>query len=221
MVLGTMQDRISDRLEEHSKILASISHDLQTPITRMRLRVEKMEASTEQQRIVDDLREMEQLVRQCLSYARGTLSGAAVRVKMCPVAFLESLASDYQDTGRPVTLFTTVSGPIMACPQALRRVLGNLIDNAIKYGGAAEISAHRDAGGALCVSVSDRGPGIPEGELERVLQPFYRAAASRNSDVGGAGLGLAIAAQLISSLDGHLMLSNRSGGGLTATITLP
>lgn len=221
MVFDAVQDRISVHLKEYSRMLASISHDLQTPITRMRLRVEKLDESTERKRIVDDLREMEQLVRQCLSYSRGTLGGAIVRVKTCPVSFLESLVSDYQDTGRPVTLLTTVSGPIMTCPQALRRVLGNLIDNAIKYGGAAEISAHRDAGGALCISVSDRGPGIPEGELESVLQPFYRAAASRNSEIGGAGLGLSITAQLISSLEGHLMLANRSGGGLTATITLP
>jgi len=104
--------------------------------------------------------------------------------------------------------------------QALRRVLGNLIDNAIKYGGAAEVSAWRNDEGALCVAVRDRGPGIPEDELERVLEPFYRLEGSRNRDTGGAGLGLAIAMQLTRAIGGRLKLANREGGGLVATVAL-
>ena len=220
MGLDTIQGRFKGRHGEHLKMLASISHDLQTPITRMRLRVERMDESKEQQKIVDDLREMEHLVRQCLSYARDTLGWAEVPVSMCPLAFLQSLVFDYQDMGRPVTLFASIKGQIMTCPRALRRVLGNLIDNAIKYAGSAEVGAQRDAAGVLSISVCDRGPGIPEGELEQVLQPFYRLAASRHSDTSGAGLGLAIAAQLIGSIGGRLVLSNRAGGGLAATIAL-
>jgi signal transduction histidine kinase len=96
-----------------------------------------------------------------------------------------------------------------------------LIDNAVKYGGAAEVGAWWSGQGALCIAVSDRGPGIPENELEQVLQPFYRLEASRNRDTGGAGLGLAIAAQLTRSIGGSLKLVNREGGGLDAMVTLP
>ncbi|WP_445146555.1 sensor histidine kinase [Dyella sp. Tek66A03] len=221
LVFNTMQDRISRHLKEHLKILGSIAHDLQTPITRMRLRVEALEESAVQQKIVDDLREMEHLVREGVSYARSAHGGAEALVRIDPVTFLESLVFDYQDMGRPVTLSGTVGGRVMSRPQTLRRVLGNLIDNAVKYGGSAEVGAQRDAAGVLCITVSDRGPGIPDGKLEQVLQPFYRLAASRHSDTRGAGLGLAIAAQLISSIGGHLVLSNRDGGGLAATIALP
>ncbi|MHA6203556.1 sensor histidine kinase [Dyella soli] len=221
MAFDPRQERLSGHLTEHFKILASISHDLQTPITRMRLRVERLDDCAEQQKIVGDLREMEHLIREGVAYARGTLGGEKARVKMDPVAFLESLVFDYQDMGRTVSLVASAGGHVTTCPHALRRVLGNLIDNAIKYGGAAEIGAHRDSRGALCLTVSDRGQGIPESELKEVLKPFYRLAVARESDISGAGLGLAIAAQLISSIGGTLSLSNRSGGGLTAAITLP
>jgi signal transduction histidine kinase len=100
-------------------------------------------------------------------------------------------------------------------------VLVNLVDNAIKYGGSAEVGVCRDKGNSLCITVSDRGPGIPEAELDDVMQPFYRLEASRNRDTGGAGLGLAIALQLMRSIGGNLTLANREGGGLVATVVLP
>jgi signal transduction histidine kinase len=173
------------------------------------------------QKILDDLRAMEHLVREGVTYARSAHGGAETPVRVEVGAFLESLVFDYQDVGQPVSLVASVSGPTLVRRQALRRVLGNLIDNAIKYGGAAEVSARRNGQGALCITVSDRGPGIPDEELEQVLQPFYRLEASRSRDTGGAGLGLAIAAQLTRSIGGNLTLANRDGGGLTATVTLP
>jgi signal transduction histidine kinase len=105
--------------------------------------------------------------------------------------------------------------------QALRRVLGNLIDNALNYGGTAEVSAWRSKDGAMCMAVCDRGPGIPDDQLEQVLQPFYRLEGSRSRDTGGTGLGLAIAAQLMRAIGGSLQLSNLEGGGLAAVVTLP
>lgn len=221
IAFNTMQARISRHLKERLHILASISHDLQTPITRMRLRAEALDEGEERSKLLKDLHEMEHLVREGVAYARSAHGGAETPVRMHVGAFLESLVFDYQDVGKPVRLAESVDGAAMVRQQALRRVLGNLIDNAIKYGGGAEVGAWRSAQGALCIAVSDRGPGIPAAELEQVLQPFYRLEASRNRDTGGAGLGLAIAAQLTRAIGGELVLANREGGGLAATITLP
>jgi len=220
VAFNTMQERISRHVKERLHILASISHDLQTPITRMRLRAEALEENEDRVKLLGDLHEMEHLVREGGAYARSAHGGAEAPVRMDVGAFLESVVFDYQDVGKPVTLTASVSGVSMVRRQALRRVLGNLIDNAIKYGGAAEVSAWRNDEGALCVAVRDRGPGIPEDELERVLEPFYRLEGSRNRDTGGAGLGLAIAVQLTRAIGGRLKLANREGGGLVATVAL-
>ena len=221
IAFNSMQERIARHLKERLHILASISHDLQTPITRMRLRAESLEDGEEREKILRDLHEMEHLVREGVAYARSAHGGAETLVRMDVKAFLESLVFDYQDIGKAVTLSESVSGAAMVRQQALRRVLGNLIDNALKYGGGAEVSARRNEQGALCMAVCDRGPGIPEDQLDQVLQPFYRLEGSRNRDTGGAGLGLAIAAQLARAIGGSLQLSNRRGGGLAAIVTLP
>jgi len=221
VAFNAMQDRISRYLKERLHILASISHDLQTPITRMRLRAESLDNGVERDRILADLGEMEHLVREGVAYARSAHGGDETPVRTDPAAFLESLVFDYQDTGQPVTLTGSIHGVAMVRPRALRRVLVNLVDNAIKYGGSAEVGVCRDKGNSLCITVSDRGPGIPEAELDDVMQPFYRLEASRNRDTGGAGLGLAIALQLMRSIGGNLTLANREGGGLVATVVLP
>lgn len=221
MAFNAMQDRIARHLKERLHILASISHDLQTPITRMRLRAESLDDGVERDRILADLGEMEHLVREGVAYARSAHGGDETPVRIDTAAFLESLVFDYQDVGQPVTLTGSVEGTATVRPRALRRVLGNLIDNAIKYGASAEVGVCRDPQGRLCVTVSDRGPGVPEHELQQVLQPFYRLEASRNRDTGGAGLGLAIATQLMRSTGGDLRLANRDGGGLVATVVLP
>jgi signal transduction histidine kinase len=221
MAFNAMQDRIGLYLKERLHILASISHDLQTPITRMRLRAESLDDGVERDRILEDLKEMEHLVREGVAYARSAHGGDEAQVRIDTAAFLESLVFDYQDIGQPVTLTGTTEGVATVRPRALRRVLGNLVDNAIKYGGGAEVGTCRDEKGSLCITVSDRGPGIPEESLEDVLQPFYRLEASRNRDTGGAGLGLAIATQLMRSIGGNLSLSNREGGGLVAMVILP
>lgn len=217
---NTMQARISRHVKERLHILASISHDLQTPITRMRLRAEALDDGEDRQKLLGDLHEMEHLVREGVAYARSAHGGSEAPVRMDIGAFLESLVFDYQDMGKPVALAETVSGAAMLRRQALRRVLGNLIDNAIKYGAGAEVSAWRSEQGELCIAVRDRGPGIPEDQLEQVLQPFFRLERSRSRDTGGAGLGLAIAAQLARAIGGSLELANREGGGLEAVIVL-
>jgi signal transduction histidine kinase len=221
VAFNAMQDRIGRYLKERLHILASISHDLQTPITRMRLRVESLDDAPERERLLDDLAEMEHLVREGVAYARSAHGGDEAPVKMDPAAFIESLVFDYQDVGQPVALDELAHGAAMVRPRALRRVLTNLIDNAIKYGGSAEVASCRSAEGVLSITVADRGPGIPESELENVTQPFHRLEGSRSRDTGGAGLGLAIAVQLMRSIGGDLRLANRAGGGLVARVTLP
>jgi signal transduction histidine kinase len=180
-----------------------------------------MDESPLRGKLIDDLDQMQHLVREGVTYARSAHGASEPPLKLDLDAFLDSLVFDYQDTGKQVVLAGCIGAPIYTRPHALRRVIGNLLDNAIKYAGAAEIEVLRAANGTIAISVLDRGPGIPVQELEAVMQPFYRLEASRNRDSGGAGLGLAIAHQLTLSLDATLLLENREGGGLRATLSLP
>ncbi|BBU32035.1 two-component sensor histidine kinase (plasmid) [Burkholderia sp. THE68] len=217
---NAMQDRVSMYMTQRMQILAAITHDLQTPITRMRLRVDVMDDETTGAKLQQDLKEMESLVKEGVTYAR-TLHGTneAPR-RIDPDALFESIVDDYLDAGQSVTLRGAIGGALMAPPQALKRVVGNLIDNAIKYAGAAEIEvATRDDGRAV-VAILDRGPGIPDESLEAVFEPFVRLEGSRNRQTGGTGLGLAIARQLTLAMDASLTLHHRQGGGLEARLVL-
>jgi signal transduction histidine kinase len=218
---NAMQARIAGYLDERVQILAAISHDLQTPITRMRLRVDLMEASATQQKFHHDLREMEHLVREGVAYARTLQGGTETPARIDPDALIESLAGDYLDAGHAIAIEGQAGAPLLTRPQALRRILTNLIDNALKFGADVTLAIARHDDGWLQIAVQDRGPGIPEAELERVMQPYYRLETSRNRGTGGTGLGLAIAQQLTQALGGTLQLANREGGGLQATLRLP
>lgn len=216
---NAMQDRIGGYMTERMQILAAISHDLQTPITRMRLRVDTMEDESSAERLQQDLREMESLVKEGVTYAR-TLHGAVEAPRKVDLdALLDTLVCDYADAGQPVALTGTVGHPVVTRPQALRRIVGNLIDNALKYGGDANLSVARCDEG-IDIVVTDHGPGIPEDKLEAVFAPFVRLETSRNRHTGGTGLGLAIAKQLAQAMDARLTLRNRDGGGLEARLRL-
>jgi len=217
---NAMQDRMAMYVTERMQILAAISHDLQTPITRMRLRVDVMDDSEQHAKLRQDLQEMENLVKEGVTYAR-TLHGATeVPCRIDPDALFDSLVCDYVDAGKEVSLHGSVAIALMTRPQALRRVLGNLIDNALKFGGAAEINVAALPDDQVTIAVLDRGPGIPEQSLEAVFEPFYRVETSRNRHTGGTGLGLAIARQLTLAMNATLSLHNRPGGGLEARLTL-
>ena len=221
---NAMQTRIGIYMRERLQILAAISHDLQTPITRMRIRADLLDDEAERARLQKDLKEMELLVREGVAYAR-TLHGADEKPRRIdPDALIESMVSDYTDAGDPVSLTGHVGQPVTTRPQALRRILGNLIDNALKYSGheavTVEVSVDAARGRQLSVAVLDRGPGIPQELLDAVFQPFYRVESSRNRETGGTGLGLAIAKQLAQSMSATLTLRNREGGGLEARLTL-
>ena len=217
---NAMQDRVSTYMTQRMQILAAITHDLQTPITRMRLRVDVMDDEAAGAKLQQDLKEMESLVKEGVTYAR-TLHGTneAPR-RIDPDALFESIVDDYLDAGQSVTLRGNIAGALMAPPQALKRVVGNLVDNAIKYSGAAEIEVATRNDGRAVIAVLDRGPGIPAESLEAVFEPFVRLEGSRNRQTGGTGLGLAIARQLTLAMDASLTLHHREGGGLEARLVI-
>ncbi|SDV11111.1 ATP-binding protein [Pseudomonas mucidolens] len=217
---NTMQERIATYLKERMQLLAAISHDLQTPITRMKLRTEFADESAEKDKLVHDLNEIEHLVREGIAYARSIHGATETSCRINLDSFLDSLVFDYQDTGQAVTLAGKNGAVIDTRPHALRRILVNLVDNAVKFSGAAEVLVEGRAGAGLSIKVLDRGPGIDEDVLDEVFKPFYRVESSRNRSSGGTGLGLAIAQQLAEAIGGSLTLGNREGGGLCVTLTL-
>jgi signal transduction histidine kinase len=217
---NAMRDRIAQYLQERVQILAAISHDLQTPITRMKLRAEFAEESIEKEKLMKDLTEIERLVQEGVTYARSAHGNSEKPSRIDIDSFIESLVYDYQDTGKAVELSGKIGVALVTRPHALRRILTNLIDNALKFGGAAEVRIDSDAGGSIAIEVLDRGPGIPVEYLEAVLQPFFRVENSRNRETGGTGLGLAIVQELSRAIGARLILSNRAAGGLSVRIVL-
>ena len=215
-----MQKRIAEYLKERMQILAAISHDLQTPITRMKLRAEFMEDSVDRDKLWSDLGEMEHLVREGVAYARSVHGATEASHRIDLDAFLDSLVFDYQDMNKQVSLTGKSAVVLDTRPHALRRVLVNLVDNALKFAGSAQLEVGSTPQGELSIKVLDNGPGIAEDELLQVMQPFYRVESSRNRGTGGTGLGLAIAQQLAVAIGGSLTLSNRPGGGLCAQIKI-
>jgi signal transduction histidine kinase len=196
-----------------------MSHDLKTPVNRLRLRAELLDDTELKKKISQDLEEMESMIHGTLEFMRGGQSAEKPR----PVdvnALLESLQADAQDTGAKVAIEGAAAAPYVGRPQALKRCLGNLLDNAVKYGNSATMLVD-DAPDSLMIRVRDRGPGIPEPELERVFEPFYRLEGSRSRDTGGTGLGLSIARQIAQLHGGTLKLQNIKEGGLEAVLTLP
>jgi signal transduction histidine kinase len=217
---NAMQQRIGGYMSERVEILAAISHDLQTPITRMRLRTEMMDDEHDRTKFRQDLDAMNSLVREGVTYAR-TLHGATEPpLRMDADALLESMQADYEDAGKTVHLEGKAGAPIVGRPNAMRRIVMNLIDNALIFGSDVRVRV-QPGDGQLAIAVVDNGPGIPPDELDAVLKPFYRVESSRNRSTGGTGLGLAIAHQLAMAMGAELKLQNRPEGGLEARLTMP
>ena len=215
---NTMQDRLHRYLDSRTRVLAAMSHDLKTPLTRLRLQVEALDNPPMQARIGRELEEMESMVREALALFRGLDDGepaSAVDVG----ALLAQIRDEFSDMGATVTITGHALRPVTAKSQALKRCLTNLIANAVKFGTRADV--HVEDGADLVIRVRDRGPGIPEEELERVFEPFYRLESSRNRDSGGTGLGLSIARDIAQAHGGSLRLANLPGDGLEATLRLP
>jgi signal transduction histidine kinase len=214
-----MQDRIRRLVENRTRMLAAISHDLRTPITLLRLRAEFVEDDEERGKMLATLDEMEHLIAATLSFARDD----AVQEERRTVdiaALLATVCDEFTDAGADVSLDADARLPLGCRPKTLKRALVNLIDNAVKYGGRVRVRLEADARVAR-IHVEDDGPGIPEDEQARVLQPFYRIEKSRSRETGGVGLGLAVASGIVHAHGGELTLANRAQGGLHVTVELP
>jgi signal transduction histidine kinase len=216
---NTMQSRLAIYLRERTQVLAAMSHDLKTPITRLRLRAELLEDAELRSKFGGDLQEMETMVLSALDFLRGMDNGEPVQ-PVDVMALLESLQTDLRETGGMVTVSGSATGPYPGRPQALKRCLANLLENAIKYGKSARVIVD-DNSERLQISIHDEGPGLPPDQLEKVFEPFYRVEGSRNRDTGGTGLGLAIAKNVVELHGGRITLRNRAEGGLEVILLLP
>jgi signal transduction histidine kinase len=216
---NTMQSRLVGYIRDRTRVLAAMSHDLKTPITRLRLRAELLESPQLKRRFIRDLDEMESMVGATLDFLRGLENGEAVK-PVDIMALLESLQADRLETGDEVRIEGKLVAPYPGRPQALKRCLGNLLDNAVNYGKSAVVIVDDDTS-RLEIRVQDHGPGLPHSELEKVFEPFYRTEHSRNRETGGTGLGLTIARSVAEAHGGSLVLFNRPEGGLEARLTLP
>lgn len=216
---NTMQQRLARLVHDRTRMLASISHDLRTPMTRLRLRAEQLDDATQRERIESDLDDMERLVGATLDFLRETGSEEPV-VPLDINALVDALQADYEDTGRRVAVRGRALAPYPGRIEALRRCLGNLVDNALRYGTSVVIELE-DGDDELVIRVLDDGPGLSPEELERAFEPYHRGEPSRSRKTGGTGLGLAIARNIARLHGGDLTLHNRETHGLAARLSLP
>ena len=214
-VFNQMQARLRQQMEERNHFLAAVSHDLRTPLTRLKLRAEKIDQHDLRTDVQNDLNEMTEIIDTTLGYLRGDEQPEATYL-LDIGALVNSLAEDAGDV-------ITVSGnarPIRLQPLSIRRCLNNLIGNALRYGERAAINIS-ETDEEILIAIHDEGPGIPEDKLETVFTPFYRIDASRSRHTGGIGLGLSIARDMAGKQGGKITLRNAPEGGLVATLALP
>lgn len=216
---NAMQSRIRHHIKQRAHILAAITHDLQTPLTRLRLRLEKVDDAELREKLIGDLSAMQSMVREGLELAR-SMDSAEPMQRLDLDSLIDSVCADAADAGQAVTTSGKTQVSLLARPIALRRCLTNLIDNAVKYGQFAQVSAARDGAFAV-IRIRDGGAGIPDGELDKVFEPFYRLENSRSRDTGGTGLGLTIARNIAEQHGGTIRLRNHPDGGLEVTLALP
>jgi len=216
-VFNQMKARINLQMEERNRFLAAVSHDLRTPLTRLKLKAEKMDQPELRSAIQEDINEMASIIDTTLDYLRGDES-PETECKLDIGALVHSMVEDAEE--RESITVSGHSNPIKLQPLAMRRCLGNLMENALRYGGSASIVIG-ETDSDVVITIQDSGPGIPEDQLESVFAPFYRLDASRNRNHGGVGLGLSIARDMARKQGGDIVLKNVQGGGLLATLRLP
>jgi len=218
-VFNEMQMRLRRLVGGRTQMLAAISHDLRTPITRLRLRTEFVEDDEQRQKMLSDLEQMEAMISATLAFARQ--EGQEEASESIDLAtLLQSVCDDAADIGQDVRYAGVDHAIFEGRPLALQRAFSNLIENAIKYGDQARVQFVVTVD-QYQISFEDAGPGIPESEFERVFEPFYRIEASRNPETGGIGLGLASVRSIIRGHGGEVSLYNREQGGLRVVVILP
>jgi signal transduction histidine kinase len=217
---NSMQQQLTESLAQRTRFLTAVSHDLRSPLTRLRLRAEMLPDPVWRERLRGDLDEMEAMVRATLDAVQG-VEITETRHEIDLDSMLEGLAEDAREAGQVVTVEGRAGAPVLGYPRNLKRCLQNLLDNAIRYGEAAAVRVI-DEGRNVRIVVSDRGPGIPDATmLERVFEPYFRVSTSRNEASSGTGLGLTIARSVAASHGGTLTLRNRVDKGLDAELVLP
>ena len=213
-----MQERIREQVQQRGRMLAAVSHDLRTPLARLKLRVEQIEEAKLHGQMTQDLNDMIGMLDATLTYLNEQRTSEALQY-FDVQALIESLTENAQDNGDDVEASGSCR-PLKSQPMALRSCLNNLIDNALRYAGHARVEIE-DVSDRLLVRVVDHGPGIPQNLREAVFEPFYRVEGSRNRNSGGVGIGMTIAREAARRMGGDLSLEETHGGGLTAVLDLP
>jgi signal transduction histidine kinase len=214
-----MQERLRRFIDDRTRMLAAMSHDLRTPLTRLRLRAEFVEDPDQQRKMLAELDEMAAMVDATLAFAREDARREDAR-RLDLGELVASVCDDAVDANEDVTFEPAPRCEVLGRPIALRRAIANVVGNAVKYAGGARVRVAA-RGAEFAVEIDDDGPGIPEHEHERVFAPFYRLETSRSRDTGGTGLGLAVARSIVHAHGGDIRLAGRTGGGLRVTIFVP
>jgi signal transduction histidine kinase len=214
-----MQERLRRFVDDRTQMVAAMSHDLRTPLTRLRLRAEFIEDPEQQRRMLADLDSMGDMIDSTLAFVRDD-ARREPRMLVDLGALVEGVCENASDAGGAVVFSPRRDIDVLGRPNAIARAVANLVDNAVKYGGAARAALVSEPG-RIVVVVDDDGPGIPAEERENVFAPFYRLERSRNRDTGGVGLGLAVARTVAREHGGDVTLANIDGGGLRARLELP
>lgn len=215
-----MQDRLRRLIDDRTMMLAAISHDLRTVLTRLTLRAEFIDDPEQRRKAVADLEEMQAMLDASLAFAREDTAGEA-RTSVDLSSLLQSICDDIADSGGKVAFHDPGRLPYRSQPVALRRAFTNLIGNAVKYGEEAEVTVPNVGEGGILVEIADRGPGIPADKREQVFAPFFRLEGSRSRETGGNGLGLSVARSIVRRHGGDITLHDREGGGLLVRVRLP
>jgi two-component system osmolarity sensor histidine kinase EnvZ len=213
-----MKTRIQRQIQQRTAMLAGVSHDLRTPLTRMRLELEMMREDDSVRALKDDIVEMERMLNGYLAFARG--EGSEKPEPRDLALLIDDAVRQARRSGAPVDYHAAGKLTIPVRPHGFLRCMTNLLENALRYGSRASVEARRK-GGIIEILIDDDGPGIPEELREEVFKPFFRAEGSRNPETGGVGLGLSIARDLVRGHGGEIVLGDSPLGGLRVQIRLP
>lgn len=216
--LNGMQARIGDYLRERTAMIGAIAHDLRTPLARIAFRIEAAPDPIREP-VQNDIEQMRAMIAATMDFVKGT-TRPKERQAVDITSVLSAIMTKEVEVGHSVTLATTTGAIVNGDTMSLERLFQNLIGNAVSFGGTADI-AIVIADGMIEITVSDRGPGLPDDQLEAVFDPFVRNDPSRNRETGGVGLGLTIARMIVVDHGGSVTLQNRTGGGLAAIVLLP